>query len=324
MKEYKESIELIQKSIQKKLSDGTHVVIVGDNAVGKSDILKKLVQSYIKNEEDLYFIDAVNRKFDITFASSIENKVVNTIRQIVDRRLNEGVFNLADSFGNSEGIERIYKNYELQLKQELKKLVGIDFEIRQRNNEITGIKNAVFINSNEVLLSNGYQAIVRLLLELIYFEDSVGQDTRAVIVIDEIDKYLSPLYTAKIFPYLQGRFPNYIFCVSTHARDLLKYASNYILCPLMQDTEGKVQFEFISYTDIKNERMLERIFCDMFFVEERKETSSNEEIDTRLRQFLNLKLMDSWDEALEEEFQNMQSDELAPHQKLLYRQIKEW
>lgn len=64
-------------------------------------------------------------------------------------------------------------------------------------------------------------------------DNSVGQDTKAVVVIDEVDKYLSPLYTARIFPYLQERFPCYTFCVTTHARDLLKYASDYILCPLM-------------------------------------------------------------------------------------------
>lgn len=325
MSKYDESIQQIQKNIQKKLTIGKHIVIIGDNAAGKSDILKRVVQSYLDKSENIYFIDAVNRKFNSSLASLMENKISLDSKDITERRLKEEFFNLLDSFGNSGMVESIYKNYELSLKKELERLVNIELEIEKRSDPILGInKNYVLVNNNEVLLSNGYQALIRLLMELLFFEDSIEQGVKAVIVIDEIDKYLSPTYTAKILPYLEERFPDYTFCVTTHARDTLKYVSDYILCILKQDDDGKVQYEFISGSDIGNEKKIEAVFMELFFEQENQKTSSNNELDIQLRRFLNLKLMDAWDVSSEKDLRAIKVEELAPHQKLLYRQIKEW
>lgn len=246
--------------------------------------------------------------------------------EIVSLRLSESNFNLVDSFGlQINNVESLYATYEDALRVSLEEFAGIDFKIEQRGNGITGTKsNYVVVNGNEEFLSNGYQAIVRILIELIQYENQISADSKIIVVLDEIDKYLSPSYTAKIFPYLQERFPLWTFCVTTHSRDLLKYTSNYILCPLKQNNEGVVQYEFISSLDIHNEKQIETIFSDIFFESERKSTSSNDEVDIRLRQFLNLKLTDSWDESCEHEFQEIEFEQLAPHQKLLYRQIEEW
>lgn len=326
MNKYNQSIKKIQENIQKKLSLGNHVVVIGENSAGKSDVLKKIVQNYCNSTEKIYFIDAVNRKFNVSLVSQVGQDFSINSEDIVSLRLSESKFNLVDSFGlQINNVESLYATYKNILPINLKEFAGIDFKIEQRVNDITGTKsNYVVVNGNEVFLSNGYQAIVRIFIELIQYEEHISPDAKAIVLIDEIDKYLSPSYTAKIFPYLQERFPLWTFCVTTHSRDLLKYASNYILCPLKQNNEGVVQYEFLSSLDIHNEKQIERIFSDIFFESERKSTSSNDEMDIRLRQFLNLKLTDSWDDNCEREFKKIESELSAPHQKLLYRQIREW
>ena len=54
------------------------------------------------------------------------------------------------------------------------------------------------------LLSSGYQAIIRILLELLYYQDTVIQGhgvNHAWIVVDELDEFLSPKYSALIMEF---------------------------------------------------------------------------------------------------------------------------
>lgn len=351
MNKYKESIQVTERKIISKLKQRNNIVIIGDNSTGKSDILKRIVHTYMHEDKEVFFIDAVNRKFDVSkvtfqldsrieknysavdyFSNQIEanlyrRQLLNIYRDVVQTRLSEENFNLQDSFGRVNQVEEFYEYFKIELQDLLAEVFEQKLEIvRKTINELAIERNILYINDEEALLSNGYQGILRLLLELLCYEWIIQEKgiTEAVVVIDEIDKYLSPSYTAKIFPFLYENFPKFTLCVTTHSKDLLKYASDYILCPLSQDKSGKVRCEFISSRDMENEKRIETIFADLFFEDERIETSSNSEIDTILRQFLNLKLTDSWDEDCEKDFMEIEEKSLSPHQKLIYRQIKEW
>ena len=58
--------------------------------------------------------------------------------------------------------------------------------------------------NGRAVLSSGYQAIIRLLVELLYYQDMVIRRMKissAWIVIDELDEFLSPRYSAVILEF---------------------------------------------------------------------------------------------------------------------------
>lgn len=338
MSKYVNSVKDIKEQILKKLISGEDIIIIGDNSSGKSEILMKLALELKEKRKNIYFIDSVNRSFDTSKATlspigkDREQKTnvgesMEYLNRVIDVRVSEQKFNLVDSFGDIYKIEELYFLFEENLKDLFLEFVGKEFQMERLPIPELGIlKNVSRINGEEVMLSNGYQAIIRIFLELLFYQKVTEKNNlgRGILIMDEIDKYLSPSFTAKIIPFLQEKFPELILCVTTHARDLLMYATDYLVCPMKQRSDGTIDYEFISSRDIQSYKKVETIFSDLFFDKETKSTSSNDEIDTRLRQMLNMKLIDSWNQELEKEFVELGSKQLAPHQKLIYLQIKEW
>lgn len=70
-----------------------------------------------------------------------------------------------------------------------------------------------YVDDAEVQLSSGYQAVIRLFCEICYFNDVMQSKnwTQGVVVIDEIDEYLSPKNSAEILNYIQRKFPQCCF-----------------------------------------------------------------------------------------------------------------
>ena len=63
MKFYQTMLDRVCNSIISGNLEYKDTIIIGDNSSGKSDVLRQLVQN--DKEEKFYFIDAVNRYFDI-------------------------------------------------------------------------------------------------------------------------------------------------------------------------------------------------------------------------------------------------------------------
>ena len=63
MKKYQVMIDEITASVSELLQKQENYILIGDNSSGKSDVLKKIIQDY--SESEIYFIDSVNRTFDI-------------------------------------------------------------------------------------------------------------------------------------------------------------------------------------------------------------------------------------------------------------------
>ena len=80
-----------------------------------------------------------------------------------------------------------------------------------------------FDKSDAGLLSNGYQAIIRILLELVYYSDKLKlrDGEKKVVIIDELDEFLSPKVCSNLWMFLKKEFPNLSFIVSTHSSDLI-------------------------------------------------------------------------------------------------------
>ncbi|MDO5809317.1 MAG: hypothetical protein Q4P26_13095 [Lachnospiraceae bacterium] len=289
-------------------------VIVGDNSSGKSLILKKFIQSQ-KEQKAIYFIDAVNRGFDVTKLSKSKSPLYHPA--ILETRLDERHFNVADSFSyfgtSTECIEMIYLNYENKVQELFYELTGDQFEVLY--GEKTG---EVSYKNGRGLLSSGYQALVRILLELLFYQETVIEKEKkenAWIVIDELDEFLSPRYAARILEFLKQKFPWAIWLVATHSCDLVANTSHANLIVL--DKSGCEVLDIDDYASVSEvEIVFERLFGT------RNETVN--ENDRMLRILLNNRMNDMWGEYEKHQLEILKSSKLSASQKMILKQIQDW
>lgn len=315
MKFYPDSInEILNKIVSSELPyDQT--IVIGDNSSGKSLLLHLLVNSQ-KDRRAVYFIDAVNRVFDVTKITNDRNKPEYKTT-IVNTRVLEEFFNLKDSFNCfgtlTERIEQIYSVYEDEVQGLFESLTHDRFQVIYGD-----ALGEVKYEGGNGLLSSGYQAMIRLILELLYYQDMgiARQDlAEAWVVIDEIDEFLSPRYAAKILSFLREHFPQMRFIVTTHSIDLVVSAVDSNLVVL-----GANGYEVIDSNDYNSVSEVQMIFQKVFGKTEMQKT----EVEEVLRRLLNNKINQAWSKEDEETLNQLQNSRLTAPQKLICRQIVEW
>lgn len=315
MKFGRNSINSILDKLGKREFPYDHTIIIGDNASGKSLLLNMLVKNQ-KKQTEVYFIDAVNRGFDAAKVSSgCERPAYKGT--IVDMRLKEDYFNLKDSFScygtSTERVEQIYGAYEEKVQKLFEKLTGERFRIMYGNN-----LGEVQYPEGTGLLSSGYQAMVRLLLELLYYQEEGIQKRNLKhtgVVIDELDEFLSPRYAAQILPFFIENFPEAYFVVTTHSMDLVMGARDANLVIL--DEQG---FEVMDVNDYNSYSEVQTIFMRVFGRGEEPETA----IEELMRRLLNNRINNAWTEEDEDRMKDLSKKKLTASQQLIYRQIKDW
>lgn len=216
--------EMMRHLIDKILEDELPYrdsVVIGDNSSGKTMLLKLLVEN-VKGNSPVYFIDAVNRGFDVKKISRTDRKPEYK-KTILETRLQEAYFNLVDSFNCfgtlTERIEIIYRLYEKEVQELFYELTNDRFQVIY-DNPI----GEVDFGNGQGLLSSGYQAIIRILLELLYYQEMEIEKNSlhsAWLVIDELDEYLSPRYCAAIMNFLRKKFPWGRWIITTHSCNLV-------------------------------------------------------------------------------------------------------
>ena len=290
-------------------------IVIGENSSGKTLLLKLFIEK-IKDDRAVYFIDAVNRGFDVKKVSKINKKPVYK-KTILDTRLQEVNFNLIDSFNCfgtlTERVEIIYQLYEKVVQDLFYELTNDRFKI----NYYDPIGEVDFGNGRG-LLSNGYQAILRILLELLYYQDMVIETNSlqyAWIVIDELDEYLSPRYSAEILQFLKKVFPWGRWIVTTHSCDLVASSND---CNLIILDNGSYEVvDCNDYTSISEVQIIfDRVFGNHGILES--------EIENILRRLLNNKINGAWGEKDEECLEQIESRKLTASQQIIVRQIREW
>ena len=303
--------------------ENNNYILVGDNSSGKSEIL----QSVIEKEKDkaVYFIDSVNRTFKVNdvelMGKSYENMVFNLSR-VLEMRLNPLNFNLQDTFGTVSCIERLYVKYVQELTRMCREFLDRDIRIEKQVIEEIGLtENVVLVDGEKVKLSSGYQAILRLFCEIEFFIDVMKVNTweQGLAVIDEIDEYLSPKYSAEILNYLQEQFPNLNFLVTTHSLELVKSTKNANLVVI-----GNANYEIYTGQQLEDGMLAEDVFTNLFFENRKVHKSGDGSLDKELRRLLNIKIAKLWNEENQEEFDKLSFDEMTPHQKIIYKQIEGW
>lgn len=307
-------VSISEKLLNRGLKYGDSVII-GENSCGKSLLLRLLVQKAGKTDS-IYFLDAVNRGFDVGKVVR-ETKKPAYKRTIIDTRIQDDFFNLKDSFNcfgtMTERIEQIYYPYEEKLQDLFEKLTDERFRL------IPGdVFGEVEFKEGRGLLSSGYQAIVRTLLELLYYQDKCVEEKgieRAVVIIDELDEFLSPGYAYKIFPFLKEQFPQMDFIVTTHSGDLVAGAQNANLIVL--DEKG---YEVMDINDCQSISEVQIIF-DRVFGGHMPQASETENI---LRRLFNNKINQAWTEGDQRQLEELKRENLTASQQLIYKQILEW
>ncbi len=306
--------EVIEKIYEKALLYKDSVVI-GDNASGKTLLLKLFIE-LAGSSENVYFIDAVNRGFDVKKISRLKKKPEYK-KTILQTRLSETHFNLQDSFNcygtSTERIEMIYQLYEKEVQDLFCEITNDCFKIMSDNP-----MGEVDFGNGRGLLSSGYQAIIRILLELLYYQDmEVGkrglQD--AWIVIDELDEFLSPGYAAKILPFLKKKFPWGKWLITTHSCDLVAYAYDANLVILENDS-----CEVIDINDYSSVSEVQIIFGRLFHIPTNVESEKN----VVLRRLLNNKMNHAWGQCDEECLRQIEGQDLTASQRMIINEIRKW
>ena len=172
----------------------------------------------------------------------------------------------------------------------------------------------VYIDGESVALSSGYQALLRIFIEVVYFEKTKGTGT---IVIDEIDEFLSVKNCGEVLNFLREQFKGIHFIVTTHSADLIANVENANLILLQGNS-----FQILDAGDFSSISQVYNIFDVILRVEEKK--SEKEKMDDKLRILLNNKMSGIWNQEDEELFENVKNENLTKVQKLIVRQIEEW
>ena len=321
MKKYQVMIDEITASVSELLQKQENYILIGDNSSGKSDVLKKIIQDY--SESEIYFIDSVNRTFDIKkieFNRNINENILEGSKQVVLTRISSEYFNLQESFSVTGAIEMLFARYAECIGKMFREFFGKKLEIKRETIEVVPY-NAAYVDDAEVQLSSGYQAVIRLFCEICYFNDVMQSKnwTQGVVVIDEIDEYLSPKNSAEILNYIQRKFPQCCFLVTTHSLELVKNTQNTSLIIL-----NVTEFEIYSKEQLKDTTIVENIFESLFFEERKIHHSNEDETDKTLRKLLNFKIADSWNENAQKQLDEVKKMKLSPHQKVLLKQVEEW
>ena len=309
MRFYQEMLKRLNDILLKDQLEYKDTIIIGDNSSGKSDVLKNLIQS--DKEGKYYFIDDVNRYFDVSQITS--NQVQNTVysQAINETRINEKHFNQKDSFyycGTPWAVEGFYANYSDELKKMMDEFLDIDLNIQRGK-----LGWEIYVDNELVNLSSGYQAVMRIFIEILYFADTKGT---GVIVIDEIDEFLSVKNSGRILQYLRKTFPNLRFIVTTHSADLIANAEDINLI-LLSGSE----FEILDANDFSSISQVYDIFESVF---EQKSDNDKEKTDTILRILLNNKMSGIWGDEEESKLQYLKKRRITKAQKLIIKQIEAW
>ena len=310
-----DSLNNISRKIVDRDLKYADTIIIGDNSSGKSRLLRMLVEK-AGDTDSVYFIDAVNRGFDVT-------KVTNDIREsdykrtIINTRIQEEYFNIEDSFNCygtvTERIEEMYYPLEDKLQGLFESLTEERFYIVKGD-----VLGEVQFKEGRALLSSGYQAIVRILMELLYYQEKCVKAKRlerVVVIIDELDEFLSPGYARKIFSFLKENFPEMELVITTHSCDLIVGAQNANLVVL--DKSG---YEVIDVNDYQSVSEVQIVFDRIFGVHSRH-VSKTEDI---LRRLLNNKLNNAWTGQDQLQLEILQKERLTASQQLICKQITEW
>ena len=307
---YQNMINDLTDIIQREGLPYKDTIIIGNNSSGKSELVKNLLQK--AGFENWYLIDAVNRYFSVSqiYKMSGEASKLQFSKKIAEHRLEEDNFNLKDTFyymGVPTSIENFYFEFATEIKRLIQQFLDVRLEIKQ-----TEVGYEVYLDNVISTLSSGYQALIRIFMEMEYVKRTMERGT---IIIDEIDEFLFAYNSGRIFEFLRHEYSRFSFVVTTHSADLIANAMQANILLLSDGT-----YEFLDADDFNSVSQVYNIFDSIF--KDTKISDYKDRVDTCLRRLLNNKVSGIWVD--ENEFMRIKEMNLTKVQKVLIRQIEEW
>ncbi len=243
---YKKLVSDISSLSFEKLREATNICITGNNMSGKSEILYEVIQLFMSHDEkDFYFIDTVNRTiFNNTTLPSVSKEDLladmGDPSEICSRRLNEVYFNKIDTFQSGvhgEGSSLSYHFLRYYLDDPTFKDL-LEMFLDEFNIDIN-IENDIIlftIEESEVIPSSGYQALLRLFIEVYY----ASLYNTKYLVIDEIDSHLDNNMCSKIMPLFRKLFPDIHILTTVHSLTFFEQLENTKIIVLNGSNEFKI------------------------------------------------------------------------------------
>lgn len=215
MKKYNNYIENTVNSLTVLANKNNNIFITGKNMTGKSDILAKYVK---KNRESVFFIDTINRTIVKDSAISLANEKldIGTSSEVNDKRINEDYINKLDvfapglhGFGAKFAYNLLFYYFdEIESKLELL-LDTFNVKIVKENK-----KFVFYIDKDKVNPSSGYQALLRIFIEIYYFSKKYNIRT---FVIDELDSHLDNFTNRNLLKKFNSIFPDIQIIATVHS-----------------------------------------------------------------------------------------------------------
>lgn len=251
---YQNMINDLTDIIQREGLPYKDTIIIGNNSSGKSELVKNLLQK--AGFENWYLIDAVNRYFSVSqiYKMSGEASKLQFSKKIAEHRLEEDNFNLKDTFyymGVPTSIENFYFEFATEIKRLIQQFLDVRLEIKQ-----TEVGYEVYLDNVISTLSSGYQALIRIFMEMEYVKRTMERGT---IIIDEIDEFLFAYNSGRIFEFLRHEYSQFSFVVTTHSADLIANAMQANILLLSDGT-----YEFLDADDFNSVSQVYNIFDSIF------------------------------------------------------------
>lgn len=247
--------------------DGTlkfkNTFLVGDNASAKTFILEKTLSNN-KSVKKCYYISVQNRNISID-----EIKILNSInlkrdtsKKLLERRLNSLQSEQDLWVDNSLGVHVFAI---LFLSKKYHELISGFFE-----SSIDSILHSSMFSSYYVTLingvehqklSNGISSIIRLLIE-VELATELGCD---IIFIDEIEKYLDSNNSYKLIRFIQEKYHDLQFVITTHSDDIIVGGTDFNIINIINSDNdvNEKQVEIYNSNDYNSSSLVKRKFFQL-------------------------------------------------------------
>lgn len=129
--------------------------------------------------------------------------------------------------------------------------VNIRYNLNTNELDVVYVENGKKNKLPLSLMSDGYKSTISLVADIAYrmtilnpqLGDEVLEKTDGIILIDEVDLHLHPLWQQNILEDLSSIFPKVQFIVSTHAPEIINTAKKENICILKQDMVDRPAIE---------------------------------------------------------------------------------
>lgn len=318
MSNYQSMIGTIADKILEGQLKYRDTILIGDNSVGKSDLLRELLER--DGDGGIYYLDTVNRRFLIERVEFEQKKRGIAYNQaVINTRLDEQYFNLQDSFNVygtlTEGIEVLYPYYGDIVKQLFYEFLNLRFTVEK------DIDNYCMIDNHVRRLSNGFQALIRIFFELQYYQDTIvrhGAKQRYIFVIDEINECLTPNNACRLLTFIKNHFPKMDFVVTTQLADVIVGTRDFNIITIFPN----LKYEIFESNDFDSIVDASTLFHKSFTYDQHK--TMKQEIDNELRRLFNNRISGELDVLDQEALEKIKQENLSKAQMVLLRQIEEW